>query len=79
MSQADFSLMAATQRPVTEAALNETSSNAAWKSVPTWFIYGDKDKNIPPQVQAFMAERANSKKTVIVKGASRSWAGRAPA
>ena len=62
--------MAAAQRPVTEEALNETASEAAWKSIPSWFIYGDEDKNIPPQALGFMAERAKSKHTDVVKGAS---------
>jgi len=66
----EASLMAAGQRPVTEAALNEASSEPAWKTIPAWFVYGDQDKNIPPQALAFMAERAHSKKTVVVKGAS---------
>ncbi|WP_207866457.1 MULTISPECIES: alpha/beta hydrolase [Pseudomonas] len=67
---ADAKLMAATQRPVTEAALNEAASEPAWKTIPSWFVYGDKDKNIPPQAMAFMAERAHAKKTLVVKGAS---------
>lgn len=70
VSQADAKLMAATQRPVTEAAVHEASGAPAWKTVPSWFIYGDQDKNIPPQALAFMAERAHSKQTVVVKGAS---------
>jgi pimeloyl-ACP methyl ester carboxylesterase len=67
---AQAKLMAATQRPVTEAALNEISTDAAWKTIPSWFVYGSKDKNIPPQVQAFMAKRAHSRQTIVVKGAS---------
>ncbi|WP_192558293.1 alpha/beta fold hydrolase [Pseudomonas allokribbensis] len=67
---ADAKLMAATQRPVTEAALNEAASEPAWKTIPSWFVYGDKDKNIPPQAMAFMAERAHARQTVVVKGAS---------
>lgn len=70
VSRADATLMAATQRPVTEAAANEASGTPAWKTVPSWFIYGDQDKNIPPQALAFMAERAHAKQTVVVKGAS---------
>ncbi len=68
--QDDAAAMAAAQRPVTEEALNETASEAAWKSIPSWFIYGDEDKNIPPQALAFRAERAKSKHTDVVKGAS---------
>lgn len=63
-------LMAISQRPVTESALGEPAPSAAWKTVPSWFIYGDRDKNIPPAAMAFMAERAKSVKTVVVKGAS---------
>ncbi len=63
-------IMAAGQRPITEAALNEAASEPTWKSVPSWFIYGDQDKNIPPEAIVFMAERAKSRKTVEVKGAS---------
>ncbi|MDM0026372.1 alpha/beta fold hydrolase [Variovorax saccharolyticus] len=63
-------LMAATQRPIAEAALGEPAGAPAWKTVPSWFVYGDGDKNIPPAAQAFMAERAKSMKTVVVKGAS---------
>ena len=66
----DANAMAAGQRPVTDAALNEPSSEPAWKTLPSWFVYGDKDKNIPPEALAFMAERAHSKQTVVVKGAS---------
>ncbi|SFN93893.1 Pimeloyl-ACP methyl ester carboxylesterase [Pseudomonas sp. NFACC24-1] len=68
--EAEARLMAAGQRPITVAALNEAATNPAWKTIPSWFVYGDKDKNIPPQAMAFMAERAHSKQTVVVKGAS---------
>jgi pimeloyl-ACP methyl ester carboxylesterase len=67
---ADAKLMASTQRPVTDAALNEASGTPAWKSTPSWFIYGSRDLNIPAAVHAFMAKRANSKETIAVKGAS---------
>ncbi|WP_230686779.1 alpha/beta fold hydrolase [Catellatospora vulcania] len=63
-------LMAVAQRPITEAALNEPSPASAWKNIPSWFVYGSADKNIPPQAQAFMAQRAGSKETVVVDGAS---------
>lgn len=68
--EADAKLMAATQRPVTESALNEASGDPAWKHISSWFVYGDNDRNIPPQALAFMAERAHSRQTVVVKGAS---------
>jgi pimeloyl-ACP methyl ester carboxylesterase len=70
VSNKETKLMAGTQRPITEAALNERSGAPAWKSIPSWFIYGDRDLNIPPAAQSFMAKRAASRETVVVKGAS---------
>jgi pimeloyl-ACP methyl ester carboxylesterase len=63
-------LMCATQRPVTEAALTEPSGEPAWKSIPSWFVYGAEDRNIPAAVEAFMAERAGAKDAIEVEGAS---------
>ncbi|AZO79091.1 MULTISPECIES: alpha/beta hydrolase [unclassified Bosea (in: a-proteobacteria)] len=63
-------LMAAGQRPIAEAALSEKSGEPAWKSLPSYFVYGDGDKNIPAKALAYMAERARSKRTVVVNGAS---------
>lgn len=68
--EARAALMAATQRPVTEAALNEPTSEPAWKTIPSWFIYGSADKNIPPQAMAFMAKRADARKVEVIDGAS---------
>jgi pimeloyl-ACP methyl ester carboxylesterase len=63
-------LMAVAQRPITEAAFNEASGPPAWKTIPSWFIYGSRDKNIPPILQPFMAQRAGAKRIVEVKGSS---------
>lgn len=63
-------LMAATQRPITEAALNEPAGDPAWKKIPSWFLYGSLDKNITPAALAFMAKRAGAKRVIEVKGAS---------
>jgi pimeloyl-ACP methyl ester carboxylesterase len=62
--------MAATQRPVTTAALSEVASGTAWKRLPSWFVYGEQDKNIPPASHAFMAGRAGAQATTVVPGAS---------
>ena len=64
-------LMAATQRPVTEAALSEPSGERPlWRSVPSWFIFGELDHNIPAGAHHIMAERAGAKRTVEIPGAS---------
>lgn len=63
-------LMAATQRPIAEAALTQPAAAPAWKAVPSWAIYGTADKNIPAAAMSFMAKRAEAKKIVEVPGAS---------
>lgn len=68
--EADALLMAAGQRPIAEAALSEASTAPAWKHVPSWFVYGDADRNIPPAALRFMAQRAGARETVVVKSAS---------
>ena len=63
--------MAATQRPVTQEALFAPSSERPlWRELPSWFVIGEDDRNIPPQLQRFMAERAASQRTVEIPGAS---------
>jgi pimeloyl-ACP methyl ester carboxylesterase len=63
-------IMAVTQRPIPEAAFNEPAGAPAWKTIPSWFLYGSLDKNIPPTMHAFMAKRAGAKEAVEIKGAS---------
>ncbi len=64
-------LLAITQRPITEAALSEASGDEPlWRSVPSWFVFGDQDLNIPVGAHRIMAERAGSRRTVEIDGAS---------
>jgi pimeloyl-ACP methyl ester carboxylesterase len=70
VSEAQTKLLFATQRPVAAAAFNEPSGAPAWKSIPSWFIYGSLDKSIPRAAQLFMAQRAGAKETIEVKGGS---------
>ncbi|MGB6521047.1 MAG: alpha/beta hydrolase [Candidatus Cybelea sp.] len=60
------SIMAATQRPLTNAALNEKAPAAeGWKTIPSWYVVGDADLVIPPPVQLMMAERAKAQITHV--------------
>ncbi len=63
-------LMAAAQRPIADNALGEAETDPAWKTIPSYFVYGSADKNIPAAAQAWMAERAHSVRTIVVKGGS---------
>ncbi|HSD39054.1 MAG TPA: alpha/beta hydrolase [Rhodocyclaceae bacterium] len=70
VAEPEARLMAAAQRPIAEAALVEASGSPAWKKLPSYFVYGTGDLNIPAAGLGFMAERAGSRKTVVVEGAS---------
>ncbi|MBG6105522.1 alpha/beta fold hydrolase [Micromonospora vinacea] len=68
-------LMARTQRPITEQALGDTlTGDPAWRSLASWFVFGDADKNIPAEVHRFMAERANPRGQREVVGGSHAMA-----
>jgi pimeloyl-ACP methyl ester carboxylesterase len=38
--------------------------------VPSWFLFGAEDRNIPAAVHRFMADRAGSRRTVELAGGS---------
>ncbi|MDW5594234.1 alpha/beta hydrolase [Conexibacter stalactiti] len=64
-------LMGATQRPIAKAALEEpTGPNPLWQQLPSFFIFGTEDHNIPATLQRSLAERANAHRTVEIYGAS---------
>ena len=45
--------MAATQRPVTQEALAEPSGDRPlWRELPSWFVFGEEDRNIPAAAPA---------------------------
>lgn len=59
-------LLAATQRPIAESALNDTATRAAWKTIPSWSMITTQDLTIPAQSMRFMSQRAGSH-TVEIK------------
>jgi pimeloyl-ACP methyl ester carboxylesterase len=63
-------LMAVGQRPLRDVAANEASGPPAWRSIPSWFVFGELDKNIPVAAHRFMAERAGAREVVEIEGAS---------
>ncbi|WP_327035395.1 alpha/beta hydrolase [Micromonospora ureilytica] len=64
-------LMARTQRPITQQGLaDKLTGDPAWRSLPSWFVFGNADKNIPVEAHRFMAERANPRGQREVAGGS---------
>jgi pimeloyl-ACP methyl ester carboxylesterase len=71
VSEGEAAWLAATQRPVTLEALQEPSGERPlWKELPSWFEIGELDRNIPAELQRFMAHRAGARRTVQIPGAS---------
>jgi pimeloyl-ACP methyl ester carboxylesterase len=68
VSASQAARLAATQRPATQEALTEPSGDRPlWKDVPSWFLIGEEDHIIPPELQRFMARRIGAKSIVEVK------------
>ncbi|GAA0481232.1 alpha/beta hydrolase [Paractinoplanes deccanensis] len=63
--------MAVAQRPVTEEALTAglAAGTPAWRSLPSWFVWGGADLNIPAEALRFMAERAQGRGLREIPGA----------
>ena len=63
--------MAVTQRPVTrEALLEPAGERPLWREIPSWFVFGEEDRNIPAALEHYMAERAGAHRTIEIPGAS---------
>jgi len=63
--------MAATQRPATAEALYEPSGERPlWREVPSWFVFGELDRNIPAELEHYMAKRARARRVIEIPGAS---------
>jgi pimeloyl-ACP methyl ester carboxylesterase len=57
-------VMAASQRPIDLACLQQPSGAPAWEMVPSWFIIGADDRTIPAELHRFMAARAGAVRTI---------------
>ena len=58
-------VMAATQRPVAEAAFSEPNGKPAWKHVPSWAVIATGDKAAGADLVRSMAERAGATTTEL--------------
>jgi pimeloyl-ACP methyl ester carboxylesterase len=69
--EAEAARMATTQRPVTLEALQAPSGDRPlWKQIPSWYLVAEQDRNIPVELQRFMAYRAGARRTVDLPTAS---------
>lgn len=61
----DTATMAATQKPIALTCLAEPMTKPAWREKPSWFLIAENDAMVSPQTQQFLAQRMNSKTTVL--------------
>jgi len=61
-------MLAASQRPVTAGALNEPSGAPAWRTIPSWFLIGTRDRVITPNAERAMAEHAGARISYFTAG-----------
>jgi len=52
--------MAATQRPAASGAVSEVTTQAAWHTIPSWYLVAKQDHAIAPDLERFMAARAHA-------------------
>ena len=65
LTDAQAALIAATQRPVADAAFGEPNGPPAWKHLPSWAVVAAGDKAAGTDVVRAMAERAGAKITEV--------------
>ena len=60
LPETEAALMAATQRPIADAAFSEPNGTPAWKHLPSWAIVAKADTAAGADLVRSMAERANA-------------------
>jgi pimeloyl-ACP methyl ester carboxylesterase len=66
---ADAAFMAISQRPVSATAFDDAATAAAWRTKPSWAVFGTADLPVAPDLHRFMHDRAGSSVTEV-EGAS---------
>lgn len=66
---ADAAFMAISQRPVSATAFDDPAAAAAWRTKPSWAVFGTADYPVAPELHRFSYDRAGSTVTEV-EGAS---------
>ena len=65
LSAQQAAVMAATQRPVAQAAFSEPSGTPAWKTLPSWAVVATSDRAAGTDIVRTMARRAGATITEV--------------
>jgi len=63
-----------TQKPIAVRCFEDKSGPPAWKNKPSWYQISANDRMIPPETEAWMAERMRPKKTITLQASHASMA-----
>ena len=55
--EAEARVMAATQKPINGSAFGASVAQAAWKSIPSWYLVSKEDHALNPDLERFYAKR----------------------
>ena len=66
---ADAAFLAISQRPVSATAFDDPATGAAWRTKPSWAVFGTADYPVAPELHRFSYDRAGSTVTEV-EGAS---------
>lgn len=65
LPEAETRVAAATQKPIIGSVFAATVDQAAWKTIPSWYVVSQDDKAINPDLERFYAKRMNAKTSEI--------------
>jgi len=60
-SPQEAALLAATQRPLALACIQEKSPTPLWRKMPSWYLVATQDRMIPEATQRFLANRMRAR------------------
>ena len=69
VSDADAAFMAISQRPASATVFDDSATAAAWRTKPSWAVFGTADYPVAPELHRFSYDRAGSTVTEV-EGAS---------
>lgn len=70
----DALVMAVAQKPIAARCFEDKCGVPAWKSKPSWYQVSADDRMIPPETQAWMAERIGARRTMTLQSSHASLA-----
>lgn len=57
----EAALLAATQRPISLACIQEKAPRPAWRAKPSWYLVAQEDRMINPATQQYLARRMGAR------------------